>query len=83
MYQTEYRVKGSGHFPMDMLRYDTSYPRTTDDATAVGATARDWPGEREVELIKHAVNKLAALPTEARWASFGWRVIEVRRPYKM
>jgi hypothetical protein len=58
-----YTVTGSGIFPTDMLRYDRSSPRTTEDA--VNIMRQDL---RSVELRSfHS-------PTADRWASFGWRI---------
>ncbi len=83
MYACKFRVIGKGHFPMDMLRYDQCFPRTTDDAIAL--VPSDHPADhvfaqantREIELIKLANTKHGAMPTNARWASFGWRVMRV------
>jgi hypothetical protein len=83
MYQCEFRVKGAGHFPIDMLRYDAAHPRTSDDAASVAATPADWPGAREIELIRREATKRNCKPTAARWASFGWRVVETRPAYKV
>lgn len=59
-------VEGSGTFPLDMLRYDCAYPKTSDDVSAMRGN-----GKRQVILIARAM-------TPARWASFGWRVTSSR-----
>ncbi len=62
-------VRGSGHFPFDMLRYDRCWPATTADAIAVDM--EDLPdrivtveGTREF--------------SEARWLSFGWKRLDAK-----
>lgn len=61
-----YKVRGTFHFPLDMLRYDACWPGSSE---AVSAMAADGGGEVVVELhsYKH--------PTEDRWKSFGWIVL--------
>ncbi len=62
-----YIVRGSGHFPTDMLRYDQSWTQGQDDVS----TAFDYErATREVTL------QSAKEPTRARWESFGWLVVE-------
>lgn len=78
----EYRVKGSGYFPDDMLRYNNARARTDDDAQSTKATPKDWPGEREVELVRCAPNRTAAkFMAEARWKSFRWTIVRVDKAY--
>ena len=60
-----YTVTGTGEFPMDMLRYDSSWPWGSEDAHTMGAV--EWRSRRIVKLAGLRV-------TAARWASFGWHV---------
>lgn len=84
MYQIELRVKGSGWFPTDMLRYSNCVPRTSDDAASIAASPKDWPGIREVELIRSASTAYAVKHiAEDRWKSFGWQVIRIGKPSKV
>ncbi len=62
-----YTVTGSGPFPLDMLRYDCSWPRYQDDVTAIPYHSKHTT-QYTISLL--SINK----PTIARWASFGWRV---------
>lgn len=77
---TEFTVTGTGHFPIDMLRYDgPCCPASSEDwdkATADRDTifAEDWYKKpRTVHMRRYGCNKGHG-PTVARWASFGWRV---------
>ena len=66
-----YRVSGTGHFPIDMLRYDCAYPASPEAVSAIGAVSRTAHVDRRtVELRSHHP------PTRDRWASFGWLVEE-------
>jgi hypothetical protein len=58
-------------FPIDMLRHDACWPRSSDDALKVAAMlAAELPAKcGEIQLVSHDE------PTAARWLSFGWRVI--------
>ena len=87
-----YAVRGGFFpFPVDMLRYDGSFPATTEDAIEMArAINREWDPdvrsrmetkaipERTIHLICVAPVKgaLYGAPTRDRWASFGWKVVE-------
>ncbi len=66
-------VKGIGRFPIDMLRYDECYPRTSEDGIkieqAVTGELRKW----EVSMCSN--NRHA--PTIGRWESFLSHVVEI------
>lgn len=81
-YICEFTVRGCGTFPFDMLRYDSCWPRTSDDAINLAfehpqdlAHYRTTP--REIQLIKRCELKSSG-PCVDRWASFGWRVTHHR-----
>ena len=81
-YKIEFRVKGQGEFPKDMLRYSNCEARTSDDAESINATMSDWPGVREIELVRSASNLHAVkFLAEDRWKSFGWEVVSFRKPF--
>lgn len=65
----EYTVSGTGAFPVDMLRYDSCYPARQDDAIQLSPHTRRSPGE-----VYHVTLHSCHPPTDARWASFGWKV---------
>lgn len=61
-----FTVSGSGPFPTDMLRYDTCWPASSEDAEKLLTR-----GRRSVTLRSSSeVGK----PTTGRWQSFGWWV---------
>jgi hypothetical protein len=66
-YEMHFVVSGSGEFPIDMLRYDNATPSSEEDSGII-----ERRGPRRVALRSRRVND--ALPTAARWASFGWKV---------
>ena len=76
-----YEVRGIGEFPIDMLRYDGSYPATERDAGRIeetfeeGATMSDEP----IKLKAHYEGPFGAIakPTASRWRSFAWQVVSV------
>lgn len=77
-YLITYTVVGTGHLPLDMLRYATCWPSNSQD---------DWigPHKREIEISTfspigkdmHTQNddrQLKTFTAADRWASFGWLV---------
>lgn len=65
-----FAVEGRGDFPLDMLRYDRCWPRY--EAEIYKFTRTDFSGRAPVRNINLEGLKR---PTEARWESFGWRVV--------
>ena len=71
-----FTVEGSGEFPFDMLRYDRCWPKDeSHDVVNMTSYSRDRFSlrKRQVELI--GLND----PTSARWASFGWKIVQFDR----
>jgi hypothetical protein len=66
----EYEVTGTGDFPADMLRYDLCWPASEADSRSIGAYFGHHVTPRTIKL------KGLKTPTPARWASFGWTVVE-------
>ena len=64
-------VKGSGEFPFDMLRYDIAWA-----ITRVAPEGSAWPGKRAVFCATYS----ASAPTQGRWESFGWQVLDSDMP---
>lgn len=84
-YLKRYRVRGTMHFPKDMLRYDGSRALGADDQASIDATYKDLQESffqpRDIELIKIATNRTAAAwIADERWQSFGWQVVVSTRP---
>ena len=80
MYIHTYRVEPSDGmifpFPIDMLRYDNSYPDSELDSSRIIESLSLRPSERErggvdIRSIAHST----WTPRDARWRSFGWKVV--------
>jgi hypothetical protein len=73
----EFEVIGNRPFPLDMLRYDSCYPKTQDCIGDILVSMDPDPdeqtGEYYVKLI-HVDDSPRWEPTIARWNSFGWAV---------
>lgn len=61
----KYIVSGRGPFPLDMLRYDSCWPTSSDDVALM-----DGHGNRSISMTG------ISEPTEERWVSFQWVVLE-------
>jgi hypothetical protein len=73
------KVEGNGSaFPVDMLRYDGLSPFKETDSYTIEASLRYEKDARHrpVELIGQKEARWE--PNHGRWASFGWKVTEVR-----
>ena len=79
MYETKYTVKGTFEFPLDMLRYDCSFP---DSQAAVVAMGKNTDGERCVDLAMYRRDRFAE-PRRERWESFGWTIVRQDPPRKV
>ena len=64
-----YEVQGVGPFPLDMLRYDSAWPANQESASRMVTGRREPEGRRIITLASHHH------PTEDRWSSFGWTVL--------
>lgn len=61
-------------FPVDMLRYDSCIPASEADAHEIEASISGARMGKPINLVR--VSRTDALPSEGRWASFGWKVSE-------
>ncbi len=77
-----YQVRGYHPFPIDMLRYDESFPATEKDTTALSALAHAFPTTAGPTTIMLASTRSQTRwePTRERWASFGWQVTTPSHP---
>lgn len=78
-YLTTFKVRGRGDFPIDMLRYDSCYPTYQESVSSLRqhyGSSED--GARDVELStwSSTAHEAKNKPTEDRWKSFGWLVVE-------
>jgi len=67
-----FSVLGLGSFPFDMLRYDRCVFDGSEDVNKAFAT----DVVRTIQLIAYVPVGYKLEPTTARWASFGWKVVE-------
>ncbi len=83
-----FKVRGTGPFPLDMLRYDAAWPASGEDAGLIEDsvrlyTLRDDERQSVREHIRSHGIELATdyigAPTVGRWESFGWTVEEAGR----
>lgn len=74
-YQVVFTVAGRGRFPVDMLRYDECFPVNGDSAAAIGVTREEEGRSAPVRKVR-LLTRRASGYTAARWASFGWTVLE-------
>lgn len=75
-WRIEFTVTGAMSFPVDMLRYDTCFPATSEDAVSIVLTERSleqYLERRAIRLVKYGSTR-ADFATVGRWASFGWKV---------
>lgn len=74
----EFRVVGRGDFPMDMLRYDSCWPKDSESASEMHfdflkgeAAYHAWREQLRLVSLRTVSNQ----PTPARWQSMGWIVV--------
>ncbi len=70
--QYQFQVEGAGQFPFDMLRYDSCHPATESDAAALEHHRKE---RRKVTLLATAPDAKNA-PSNGRWRSFMWTVVD-------
>lgn len=67
-----FTFKGHGPFPLDMLRYDSCWPKAGSDVKQI-EWSLDWTEQRKERFVTlEADNE----PTIERWKSFGWRLVQ-------
>lgn len=65
----KFKVRGPGHLPLDMLRYDRAVPETQEDVQLIDANH-----VRTIGLLC-----FFSPPSAERWSSFGWQVLNVTK----
>lgn len=75
LYFQKFTVRGSGPFPIDMLRYDYCWPATEQDSGLIQCDRMTERMTRGVRISR--VVEQGKVPTDARWQSFGWTVFDV------
>lgn len=69
-YRYEFAVSGNNPFPLDMLRYDCCWPRSSADVSKLSQAANNRTGSGIIEVTLVGTKE----PTVERWRSFGWHV---------
>lgn len=92
LFLVRFTVAGKGHFPVDMLRYDSCHPSDSRAVDSMGYDDTYQRGEvRKVTLttfvnstLKHTQDMIdrRKVPTVDRWRSFGWSVERIESPQK-
>lgn len=79
LYRTDYSVTGRGAFPLDMLRYTSSWPKDESDVFAIEHSLDsdfDDSEQYTVRLTKYHRDPKPKL-AEDRWISkFRWKVVD-------
>lgn len=68
----QYTVRGFGNFPIDMLRFDQSWPASEAES---GNITRP-PFEGVIKMRDVVLRTIRPQVTDGRWISFGWTVTE-------
>lgn len=72
----EFTVEGPGPFPIDMLRYDSCWPKNeSPDSKAIEDS---FPVRRVRGVVTRAtlLSDKPSAPEVGRWASFGFKVVD-------
>lgn len=72
-----FTVRGKMPFPLDMLRYDSCFPYSQGDVTAIADSLDRVRDEDNKPLVFEVtlIQSLAQEPTAERWESFMWKVV--------
>jgi len=75
MYITTFKVSGVFVFPLDMLRYDSCYPRAQEDVSNIKVEYTKENGRQlQVVTLCRMHQERDWKPTFGRWESFGFKV---------
>lgn len=84
LYRTDFEVSGSGSFPLDMLRYTSSWPKGESDSHAIEDSFNDdvraaspRRGPRTVTLSRYHRDPAPQLGADRWQAKFRWRLVRV------
>lgn len=78
MWRHDFVVQGEGTFPIDMLRYDSCHPKTSNDVVRMAnlpTTHRGAMNMRQITLTTYSARKDEANVSPERWKSFQWQVV--------
>lgn len=75
------RCDDGSPFPIDMLRYEQAFPKTTEDALVISSTFKriSQPADHVGSLVTIAkvVRSVSEPWAQDRWTSFGWSIYDV------
>jgi len=71
----EFTVEGTHEFPFDMLRYDRCWPKAEMEIINLAPHPRSGMFKEKRKVTLRSLNE----PTDGRWRSFGWQVIDYQR----
>ena len=70
----KFKVRGAMAFPVDMLRYDACWPADIDSGIDIVMDRKDV----EYNDIRTAIMTSHQAPTQDRWRSFGWDIVDTK-----
>jgi hypothetical protein len=76
LYRTIYEVEGSGAFPIDMLRYTSSWPTGETEARAIEDSFESG-GRRTITLTRHHRDPEPQVAADRWEAKFRWKVVRI------
>jgi hypothetical protein len=68
-------VRGTGEFPLDMLRHDQCWGLRDEDEREIQLTYQDGLSLNKVRYIRLG---FPWKPNKERWESFGWKIMGVQ-----
>lgn len=74
LYSQSIAIQGHGSFPIDMLRYDSCYPDSSEDASKIHDSLEKF--ESKTIRVRRLVDSKKKMWTFDRWKSFGWTFVE-------
>ena len=76
MHHHTFKVEGRLPFPADMLRYDSCWPYSSEDAVNIELSIARETRKVSVKLACYR-ERGAPIATDRRWSSFSWTVAEI------
>lgn len=72
----DFTVRGTGPFPVDMLRFDECWPVEIHDVAEITRTIDAGSAKTAIIRLRGRQTTSITRPTVGRWDSFGWRVVK-------
>lgn len=77
LYRTDFEVEGVGEFPMDMLRYTSSWPTEEGDARDIENSFAIGSTRRKIRLSRHHRDPDPQIAADRWEAKFRWKVVRI------